>query len=112
METTIEKVYYGIPEVAEMIKVSDPTLRFWQDNFSWINPKRDRKNRRRYKIKDIKQLMDIRILLYLGGMTIEGVRTAHELNYYQDLRDFYLKKHESILNVLQKEFYKMSDAED
>lgn len=92
METTIEKVYFTIDEVAKMLEVNHSTLRFWEDNFEWICPRRNYRNKRKYKKLDIELLTDIKTLLYLGGMTLEGVRTAHNLNYLEELRDFYLSK--------------------
>ena len=59
----IEKKYFTIREVAEMIHQNASTLRFWEDQFDWINPKRDRKHNRKYQEKDIVDIMAINILL-------------------------------------------------
>ncbi len=89
----IEKKYYTIYEVVVMIHRNASTLRFWEDQFEWINPKRDRKHNRKYQEKDIIDIMAINILLNMAGMTLEGVKTAHEMGYFNELKLFFLDKH-------------------
>lgn len=96
----IEKVYYAIGEVAEMMHENASTLRFWESEFEWIKPKRkNTKKDRRYSKKVIKDLMAIRILIKVGGMTLDGVRSAHELDYLEELKEFFLKANEKTITV-------------
>ena len=88
----IEKVYYSIKEVAQMIHVNNSTLRFWEDQFEWISPMRDRNGKRRYKDEDVRQIMTLNILLNLAGMTLAGVSAAHAMSYLEDLKKFIMEK--------------------
>ena len=95
----IEKKYFTIREVAEMIHQNASTLRFWEDQFDWINPKRDRKHNRKYQEKDIIDIMAINILVNMAGMTLEGIRTAYEMGYLDELKLFFIDKHRNYQGV-------------
>ncbi len=72
-ETTIEKLYYTIGEVAEMLDENTSCIRFWSDKFSEIvKPERNRKGNRRYTAKDVENLRLIHHLVKERGMTLEG----------------------------------------
>lgn len=81
MEDQIEKVYWKIAEVAEMINVNPSCLRFWEDEFEWINPKRNHANKRQFTEYDIIELNNIDLLINKLGMTLEGVSKAHKCGY-------------------------------
>ena len=89
----VEKVYWTITEVAEMININASTLRFWESEFDWINPKRNRKGERRYKIADIEEVKSIKLLIKGLGMTLDGVRKAYEFCDSKDL-ELIIKKRE------------------
>lgn len=92
-EREIEKVYFTIAEVAAMVHQATSAVRFWEDEFHWFNPKRNRYGNRHYTRDDIKILMQINFLLLDGKrMTIPGVRNAHNGGYEQELIDLFLKK--------------------
>ncbi len=86
-EKPIEKVYWKIAEVAEMINISQSNLRYWESKFYWINPKRNRKNERLYKMHEIDALTSINLLVNELGMTLDGVSKAHEFVYDIDLEE-------------------------
>ena len=95
----IEKKYFTIREVAEMIHQNASTLRFWEDQFDWINPKRDRKHNRKYQEKDILDIMAINILVNMAGMTLEGIKTAYEMSYLDELKLFFVDKHRNYQGI-------------
>ena len=51
-DDSIEKSYYKISEVAEILDIPASTLRFWEKKFTIIKPFRD-KGQRYYTPKDI-----------------------------------------------------------
>jgi Predicted transcriptional regulators len=69
-----EKLFYSIKEVADMFNVSQPLLRYWENEFPGINPPRTPKGTRQYREKDIEEIRLIHHLLKERGMTIEGAR--------------------------------------
>ncbi|MDI9864208.1 MerR family transcriptional regulator [Flectobacillus longus] len=78
MQQNLTKRYYSISEVAGMFNVNISKLRYWQDHFPTINPKRDRAGDRKYTPDDIKQIREIFVLIEEEGHTIEGAKNALE----------------------------------
>ncbi len=76
----IEKKYYPINEVAEMIGVTAVTLRYWEKNFDHIKPYRNKKRDRYYTAKDIELLQTIHYLTKVKGYTIAGAKEALKNN--------------------------------
>ena len=65
--------YRTIGEVAEVLKVPQHILRFWESKFEQINPQKNR-GRRYYSPSDISSLKKIKYLLYEQGLTIKGAK--------------------------------------
>lgn len=76
-EFKIEKLYYSIGEVAEMLGENVSLVRFWSDKFSkFVKPERNKKGNRRYSQEDIKTLKTIYYLVKEKGMTLEGAASV------------------------------------
>jgi DNA-binding transcriptional MerR regulator len=73
-EKKIEKLYYSIGEVAEMLNVPVSTVRFWDNEFDVLKPMKNKKGNRLFTQADLKNLRIIHHLLKDEGMTIGGVR--------------------------------------
>lgn len=73
-EQPIEKRYYKILDAAEMIGVSQSTLRFWEKEFPELKPKRSASNIRYYTPDDIELLRIIHYLVKIRGLKIEAAR--------------------------------------
>ncbi len=89
-----EKVQWTISEVAEMISVNKSTIRNWEKEYVWIEPKRKKSGVRKFKKEDIKALIGVDLLIKGLGMTLDGVRKAYVWDYYKDLERI-IKNHES-----------------
>ena len=74
----LTKRYYSISEVAQMFDMNISKLRFWEDQFPTLEPKRDRSGDRKYTPDDIKLLQEIVELVDTQGYTIEGAKKALE----------------------------------
>lgn len=72
------KRYYSISEVAQMFEMNISKLRFWEEQFPSLNPKRDRSGDRKYTQEDINHLREIVDLVESQGYTIEGAKRALE----------------------------------
>ena len=68
------KYYYTISEVANALKVNTSQIRFWEKEFSFINPKKNRKGDRRFVKKDIEDLQLVIHLLKEKKFTIKGAK--------------------------------------
>jgi DNA-binding transcriptional MerR regulator len=73
-EKKIEKLYYSIGEVAEMLEVPVSTVRFWENEFDALKPMKNKKGNRLFTQNDIKNIKIIHHLLKEEGMTLIGVK--------------------------------------
>ena len=73
-EQKVEKLYYSIGEVAEMLEVPVSTVRFWENEFTVLKPMKNKKGNRLFTPADIKNLKIIHHLLKEEGMTLSGVK--------------------------------------
>lgn len=76
------KRYFTIGEVAELCNVKPHVLRYWEQEFTQLNPVKRRGNRRYYQHHEVLLIRKIRELLYDQGFTISGAR-----NRLSDVRD-------------------------
>lgn len=85
-EIKIEKLYYNIGEVADILGESTSLVRFWSDKFSdFVKPERNKKGNRKYSPEDIKTLKTIYHLVKEKGMTLEGAH--HKMKYNREGSD-------------------------
>ena len=68
------KLYYSISEVAQISAVKAHVLRYWESEFPTFRPKKTRAGARRYRQKDIDEVISIKQLLYDEGFKIAGAR--------------------------------------
>jgi len=70
-----EKLYYSISEVAGWFKVNTSLLRFWENEFDILQPRKTRKGDRLFRVEDIKNLQLIYFLLRQRKFSIEGAKS-------------------------------------
>ncbi len=71
----IEKKYYSISEVAELLGVNQSKIRYWESQFSqFVKPRRNRRGDRMFSQKDIKYLQLIKHLVEDLGMKLNGAK--------------------------------------
>ena len=73
-EKKVEKLYYSIGEVAEMLDVPVSTVRFWENEFDILKPMKNKKGNRLFTPADIKNLRIIHHLVKEEGMTLTGAK--------------------------------------
>jgi DNA-binding transcriptional MerR regulator len=73
-EVLFQKHYYSMGEVADMFRVNQSLLRFWEAEFSILQPKKNKKGDRYFRPVDIKNLHLIYHLLRQRKYTIEGAK--------------------------------------
>src|SRR6266545_4609736 len=73
-----DKLYFKIGEVSELLGVEPYVLRYWEQEFPTLSPKKSGTGHRLYRRKDVELLLRIKHLLYEKRFTIEGARqTLH-----------------------------------
>jgi DNA-binding transcriptional MerR regulator len=73
-DVLFQKQYYTMGEVALMFRVNQSLLRFWEAEFSILQPKKNKKGDRYFRPVDIKNLHLIYHLLRQRKYTIEGAK--------------------------------------
>jgi len=69
------KQYYPIGEVAAMFKVNISLIRFWENEFDILKPRKNRKGDRFFRPDDVKNLKLIYFLLKERKYTISGAKS-------------------------------------
>jgi DNA-binding transcriptional MerR regulator len=73
-EKIIEKKYFSIGEVADMLGVATSLIRFWETEFDNIKPKKNRKGNRQFTKEDIENVKLIFHLVKEKGYTLQGAK--------------------------------------
>lgn len=89
-EELFQKLYYSIGEVATMLNVKPSLLRYWETEFSMIQPRKNKKGDRFYRPEDIKTLQMIQFLLREKKFTVEGAKTYLKNNLQHAEKTFAL----------------------
>lgn len=75
-----DKLYYPIGEVAKAFNVNASLIRYWEQEFPIIKPKKNKKGNRYFTPEDIKNLQIIYHLVKEKGYTLDGARIALTTN--------------------------------
>ena len=94
------KQYYTMGEVAEMFRVNQSLLRFWEAEFSILQPKKNKKGDRYFRPVDIKNLHLIYHLLRQRKYTIEGAKDFLRKNSKAEEKFETIKKLEEVKRFL------------
>lgn len=73
-DVLFSKQYYPISQVAKWFRVNNSLLRFWENEFDILKPRKNRKGDRLFRPEDIKNLQIIYYLLRQKKYTIAGAR--------------------------------------
>jgi DNA-binding transcriptional MerR regulator len=68
------KLYYSISEVCQITGLEQHVLRYWENEFPQLKPKKNRAGNRAYRAKEIKLIRYIKYLLYDELYTIQGAK--------------------------------------
>ena len=94
------KQYYTMGEVADMFRVNQSLLRFWEAEFSILQPKKNKKGDRYFRPVDIKNLHLIYHLLRQRKYTIEGAKDFLKKNSNAEEKFEALRKLEEVKRFL------------
>jgi DNA-binding transcriptional MerR regulator len=72
----LTKLYYSIGEVASIFDVNASLIRFWEKEFTIIQPKKNKKGNRLFTVKDIEHFNKIYQLVKMEGYTLDGAKKA------------------------------------
>jgi len=66
--------FFSIGEVCEMTDLKPHVLRYWESQFKFLSPAKNRSGNRVYQRKEIELILLVKHLLYVDKYTIEGAR--------------------------------------
>ena len=66
--------FYSIGEVCALTDLKPHVLRYWESQFRFLNPAKNRSGNRVYKAREVELIMLVKHLLYNEKYTIEGAR--------------------------------------
>ena len=69
-----KKIFFSIGEVADMFKVNQSLIRYWEKEFDIINPHKNKKGNRYFTRKDIDNFHLIFNLVKKKGYTLQGAK--------------------------------------
>lgn len=69
-----DKLYFRIGEVSKLTGIKPYVLRFWENEFPGLGPKKSGTGHRLFRRKDVELVLEIKHLLYEKRFTIEGAR--------------------------------------
>ncbi|MCG7280570.1 MerR family transcriptional regulator [Chryseobacterium taklimakanense] len=75
-----DKLYYSIGEVAKAFDVNTSLLRYWEQEFPILRPKKNKKGNRYFTPEDLNNLKIIYHLVKEKGYTLDGARIALATN--------------------------------
>jgi len=104
IEKKVEKLYYAIGEVAEMLGEPISTIRFWENEFDVLKPMKNKKGNRMFTPSDIKNLKIIHHLLKDEGMTLSGAKKRlsekwEETDYKYEINESLQKIKSMLLDI-------------
>jgi len=89
-----DKRYYKIGEVAKAFGVNTSLIRFWENEFDVLKPKKNKKGNRLFTPEDLENLKMIYFLVKEKGFTLDGAK-----NKLKENPDDVFSKHKIIMRL-------------
>jgi DNA-binding transcriptional MerR regulator len=70
--------FFSIGDVCQLTELKPHVLRYWESQFRFLNPAKNRSGNRVYQRREIELIMLVKHLLYTEKYTIEGARRRIE----------------------------------
>ena len=77
--------FISIGEVCTLTDLKPHVLRYWESQFRFLNPAKNRSGNRVYKSREVELIMLVKHLLYTEKYTIEGAR--HKVDQHRKKGD-------------------------
>ena len=105
----LDKKFYKIGDVSEILGIPESTLRYWESQFTIIRPKRNKKNIRYYTPNDIEIISKVYYLVKEKGLKLDAAQAQIRHN-----RDGVDKRFDAIeqLKDIKQQLLAFQDALD
>lgn len=74
MATIPVREFFSIGDVCELTDLKPHVLRYWESQFRFLHPAKNRSGNRVYQRREVELIMLVKDLLYVDKYTIEGAR--------------------------------------
>jgi len=105
----LDKKFYKIGDVSQILGIPESTLRYWESQFTIIKPRRNAKNTRYYTPADIEVIRKVYYLVKEKGLKLDAAQAQIKHN-----RDGVDKRYEAIeqLKSIKAQLLAFNDALD
>ena len=103
-EKPIKKLFYPIGDVAKMFDVSVSSIRYWENEFDILCPKKNKKGNRLFTKKDVETLRVIYHLIKERGFTLEGAKKKLRENKNDTINNLEIIQHLKSIREFLVEF--------
>jgi DNA-binding transcriptional MerR regulator len=93
--------FYSIGEVCGLTDLKPHVLRYWESQFRFLNPAKNRSGNRVYKGREVELIMLVKHLLYTEKFTIEGAR--QRVDHYRRTGELRVSAHRAFESELAQE---------
>jgi len=105
----IEKVIFSIGEVAEMIGENTSLIRYWENQFDALKPKKNNKGNRLFTKENIDLVKLIHHLVKERGLTLKGAQQKLKENREETIENYEIVKR---LQIVRGELIKIKNGLD
>jgi DNA-binding transcriptional MerR regulator len=93
--------FYSIGEVCGLTDLKPHVLRYWESQFRFLNPAKNRSGNRVYKGREVELIMLVKHLLYTEKFTIDGAR--QRIDHYRRTGELRVSAHRAFEAELAQE---------
>lgn len=105
-----DKLFYKIGEVGKITGIESYVLRYWETEFPFLKPRKNKSGQRVYTKKDLELIILIKNMLYEERYTIEGVRkrfgegtiNINEIKTHSEKKTKAPRSHEEVIGIVKK----------
>jgi DNA-binding transcriptional MerR regulator len=76
-KVSTDRLFFKIGEISSIAEIESHVLRYWESEFSFLKPRKNKTGQRVYTRKDLEIVLQIKNLLYKEKYTIAGVKKKY-----------------------------------
>jgi len=106
-----DKLYYKIGEVSRLLGLKPSVLRFWEQEFPQLKPRKSSTGQRLYAKRELDLLQQLKKLVYGDKLTLEGARKViaqpQQKTVAEDVEQVHIQEIKKILIAVKEELYRL-----
>ncbi|MBI5657906.1 MAG: MerR family transcriptional regulator [Geobacter sp.] len=106
-----DKLYYKIGEVSRLLGLKPSVLRFWEQEFPQLKPRKSSTGQRLYAKRELDLLQQLKGLVYGDKLTLEGARKViaqpQQKTVAEDTQQVHIQDIKKLLIAVKEELYRL-----